>query len=147
MWLLPRGGWRTGRDRLVAVVLGWSLLDEGERTFAEVVGGEDADRGIDLGRVTRGEVVIERTVHEDLDFADRERSPLGDLLADGAGTGDGLTGRDDLVDEPDPLGLLGRDDPAGQCQLLGPCHPDDPWQALRPPGPGRDREAHFRQPE
>ena len=72
------------RPRYVGVALG----EEGFGAFEQVVGGEDADRGVELGGEAGREVGVEREVDEPLGLADRERAARGDLLADLVARGD-----------------------------------------------------------
>src|SRR5206468_11680921 len=63
------------------------------------------------------------------------------------GFGEQVGGRDDLIDEPDPVGLLRVDHLPGQNQLHRNAFPHQPWQPLRAAVAGRDTELYFGLPE
>ena len=102
---------------------------------------------VQLGREAGLDVGLDREVDQALRLADRERSALGDLLADARAPRRPPGRGHDLVHEPDPLGLGRGQDAPGQDQLLGPRGPDDPRQPLRPAGARRDGQAHLGQAE
>ena len=110
-----------------AAVLGVALREEGARALEHVVGGEDPDRRLELGREAVVDVGLGRERRSGAwprgrRAARARRSPRRWLVARATR----LARRHDLVDEADPLRLVGVEHPAGQDQLLGPRQPRRP---------------------
>src|SRR4051794_4636229 len=141
-WLLGQGG-----QSSASAVLRIALGKEGGRALEQVIGGEDRDGLLELGREAGLERCIAGDREEALHGPHGEWTAQCDLAADLGGSRCCAPGRHDLVDEPHPEGLLRRDDPAREDQLACARLPDDAWQALRPTGARDDREPHLRQAE
>src|SRR3954451_22856276 len=141
-WLLGQGG-----QSSASAVLRIALGKEGGRALEQVIGGEDRDGLLELGRQAGLQRGIAGDREEALRRAHRERTAQRDLATDLGGSCPRIALLHDLVDEPHREGLLRGHDPARQDQLPGAGLADDAGQALGPARARDHREPHLRQAE